>query len=85
MYAVNRKGVLGPICDVGWGDVDARVVCRYSDFGKSTFKFCHLLSFGILGSWDLGQARQWAAPTLVRLCPISTPWRMLAALGWRII
>ena len=28
VYAVNRKGVLGPICDIGWGDVDARVVCR---------------------------------------------------------
>jgi len=32
VYAVNRKGVLGPICDVGWGDVDARVVCRQLGF-----------------------------------------------------
>ena len=50
MYAVNRKGVLGPICDVGWGDVDARVVCRYSDFGKSTFK-----SFSFVIIWNFRQ------------------------------
>ena len=82
MYAVNRKGVLGPICDVGWGDVDARVVCRY-DFLRNQHLRCVLLYYEILGSWDLGQVRQWEAPTSARLCLTSTPWRMSGALGWR--
>ena len=29
MYATNRNGYFGPVCDDGWGQNEANVVCRY--------------------------------------------------------
>ena len=28
VYAVNRDGYFGPVCDDGWSDAEANVVCR---------------------------------------------------------
>ena len=29
VYAVNHDEFFGPVCDDGWGDAEANVVCRY--------------------------------------------------------
>ena len=29
VYATNRNGFYGPVCDDGWTDTEATVVCRY--------------------------------------------------------
>ena len=54
--------------------------------GKSGKKvFQKILSLFILnvGSWDSGLVRQWAAPTLAKLCQIGTLWRTFSAQGRR--
>jgi len=38
VYAVNRNGYLGPVCDDGWTDTNAAVVCRQLGYSYGTRK-----------------------------------------------
>merc|ERR1719341_1203980 len=38
VYATNRFGYFGPVCDDGWGTNDANVVCRQLGFGSGIYK-----------------------------------------------
>ena len=38
VYAVNSYGYFGPVCDDGWGEAEARVVCNQLGYPYGTFE-----------------------------------------------
>merc|ERR1719348_1442439 len=36
VYATNRNGYFGPVCDDGWGSDEARVVCKQLGYSEGT-------------------------------------------------
>ena len=44
VYANNRNGYFGPVCDDGWGPNEAKVVCRYAHKKTRTYLIFFLFS-----------------------------------------
>ena len=76
VFAVNRNGYFGPVCDDHWTDTEADTVCRYISLSYILKR--RPVIFYILDNLDSIEGLTTPIHTL-EVFPLNSPWTVLTA------